>query len=100
VVGLATSSVEQAVDLAAGSGSSISTNAGYQAATAQLPGTESVLYVDVQEALSTVQGFMSAEQYQQFLAEGGENLQPITVIAAGSESDEQGSTSTVVVGVP
>jgi hypothetical protein len=100
VVGLTTSSVEQAADLAAGSGSSISTNAGYQAAVAELPGTESVVYVDVQGVLSTLQAVLPSQEYRQFLKEGGSNLQPITVVAAGSESDEQGSRSTFVIGVP
>jgi hypothetical protein len=100
VLGLSPSSVEQAVDLASGSGSAIASDPSYQAAVAQLPGTESVVYIDVQGVLSTVQGFLPGEAYQQFLDEGGSNVEPITLVAAGSESDEQGSRSTLLVGIP
>jgi hypothetical protein len=38
--------------------------------------------------------------FKQFLDEGGANIQPITVIAAGSKSDEQGSRSTLLIEIP
>ena len=100
VLGLSTSSVEQAVDLVAGTGETIGSNPAYQTAVAQLPGTESVVYVDVQGILSTAQGILPDGAYQQFLDEGGSNLEPITVLAAGGESDEQGSRSTLLIGIP
>jgi Protein of unknown function (DUF3352) len=100
VLGVSRSSVEQAVDLDAGSGSSIASNPNYQAAIAQLPGTESVLYVDVQGIVSMVKGFVPGDAYQRFLDEGGSNLEPITLVAAGSESDEQGSRSTLLIEIP
>ena len=100
VLGLSTSSVEQAVDLAGGTGESIASNPDYQTAVAELPGTESVLYIDVQGILSTAQGILPGGAYQQFLDEGGSNLEPITVVAAGGESDEHGSHSTLLIGIP
>jgi hypothetical protein len=99
VIGLSVNSVEQAVDLAGG-GSNIGSNPTYQATIANLPGTESVFYIDVSGILSTVEGILPGDVYQQFLDEGGENLRPITVVAAGTESDEQGSRSTFLIGIP
>ena len=99
VIGLSVNSVEQAIDLGAG-GSNIGSNPTYQATIAKLPGTESVFYIDVSGILSTVEGILPGDVYQQFLDEGGENLRPITVVAAGTESDEQGSRSTFLIGIP
>ena len=65
-----------------------------------LPGTESLVYVDVQGILTAVQNILPGQAYQDFLDQGGENLQPITVVVAGSESDEQGSSSRFLVGIP
>jgi hypothetical protein len=99
VIGLSVNSVEQAVDLAAG-GSNITSNPTYRMAIAKLPGTESVLYLDVAGFLSTVEGILPGDAYQRFLDEGGENLKPITVVVAGTESDEQGSRSTFLIEIP
>ena len=78
----------------------IATDADYSAATDGLPGTESLVYVDVQGILTAVQNILPGQAYQDFLNQGGENLQPITVVVAGSESDEQGSSSRFLVGIP
>jgi hypothetical protein len=56
--------------------------------------------VDVQGILTAVQNILPGQAYQDFLAQGGENLQPITVVVAGSESDEQGSSSRFLIGIP
>jgi hypothetical protein len=100
VVGLSTSSVEQAVDLGAGTGEPISANPTYQAAVARLPGTESVVFVDVQDVLSTVKELLPGEVYQGFLDEGGVNAEPITVVVAGTEADEHGSRSRLLIEIP
>jgi hypothetical protein len=99
VIGASVKSVEQAVDLAQ-NGGGIATDADYSAATDGLPGTESLVYVDVQGILTAVQNILPGQAYQDFLNQGGENLQPITVVVAGSESDEQGSSSRFLVGIP
>jgi len=99
VIGASVKSVEQAVDLAQ-NGGSITTDADYSAATDGLPGTESLVYVDVQGILTAVQNILPGQAYQDFLNQGGENLQPITVVVAGSESDEQGSSSRLLIGIP
>jgi hypothetical protein len=99
VIGASVKSVEEAVDLAQ-NGGAITTDADYAAATDGLPGTESLVYVDVQGILTAVQNILPGEAYQDFLAQGGENLQPITVVVAGSESDEQGSSSRFLIGIP
>ena len=99
VIGSSVKSVEEAVDLAQ-NGGGITTDADYAAATDGLPGTESLVYVDVQGILTAVQGILPGQAYQDFLDQGGENLQPITVVVAGSESDEEGSSSRFLIGIP
>ena len=99
VIGASVKSVEEAVDLAQ-NGGGITTDADYTAATDGLPGTESLVYVDVQGILTAVQGILPGQAYQDFLDQGGANLQPITVVVAGSESDEQGSSSRFLIGIP
>jgi hypothetical protein len=56
--------------------------------------------LDVQGILTAVQNILPGQAYQDFLDQGGENLQPITVVVAGSESDEQGSSSRLLIGIP
>ncbi len=99
VIGSSVKAVEQTVDLAQ-NGGGIATDADYAAATDGLPGTESLVYVDVQGILTAVQNILPGQAYQEFLDQGGENLQPITVVVAGSESDEQGSSSRLLIGIP
>ena len=99
VIGASVKSVEEAVDLAQ-NGGGIVTDADYSAATDGLPGTESLVYVDVQGILTAVQSILPGQAYQDFLDQGGENLQPITVVVAGTESDEQGSSSRLLIGIP
>jgi hypothetical protein len=100
VVGLTAASVEQAVDLASGTGETIASSAAFQSVASRLPGTSSVVYVDVQQVLSAVETFMPSEQYQEFEREGAANIEPISVVAAGTESDETGSRSTLLIEVP
>ena len=99
VIGSSVKAVEQAVDLSQ-NGGGIATDADYAAATDGLPGTESLVYVDVQGILTAVQNILPGQAYQEFLDQGGANLQPITVVVAGSESDEQGSSSRLLIGIP
>lgn len=97
VIGFTEDSVKQAVDLAGGA-ANITSNPAYQAAIAQLPGTESVVYVDVQAIVATASTLLPV------VAEAApgalENLRPITIVAAGSESDEHGSHSRLVIEIP
>jgi hypothetical protein len=54
----------------------------------------------VQQVLAAVKTFMPTEQFQEFERKSGANVEPITVIAAGSRSDENGSRSTLLIEVP
>jgi hypothetical protein len=100
VVGLTAASVEQAVDLASGTGETIASSPAYQSVASRLPGTNSVMYIDVQQVLAAVKTFMPAAQFQEFERKGAANVEPITVVAAGSRSDENGSRSTLLIEVP
>lgn len=100
VVGLSPEAVEQAVDLSQAGTGGITTDPGYTSAVESMPGTQSVLYVDVQSIMSAVQGFMGAEQYQTFLDEGGRDVEPIEAVVAGSASDENGTTSRLLIRIP
>ena len=99
VLGTSAKSVEEAVDLAQ-NGGGITTDDGYTSATDGLPGTESLVYVDVQGILTAVQDILPSQAYRDFLDQGGENVEPITVVVAGGESDEQGSSSRLLIGIP
>ena len=100
VVGASVKSVEQAVDLSQGNGSSITSNGDFTSATDGLPGTQTLLYVDVNGILTAVQGFLPDDVYQQFLENGGKNLQPIKAVVAGSSSTETVSTYRLFIEVP
>jgi hypothetical protein len=99
VIATSVNGVEDAVDLQQ-DGGGITTAPGYTAATNGMPGTETVVYVDVQAILSAVQAIVPSDAYREFQDAGGKNLEPITVVVAGSESDENGSTSRLLIQIP
>ena len=99
VIATSAKGVEQAVDLSQ-AGGGIVTDPGYSAAVAGMPGTESVMYIDVQGILTAVQGFLPGDAYEQFLEAGGDNLEPITAVVAGSETDESGGSSRLLIHIP
>jgi hypothetical protein len=100
VVGLSPNAVEQAVDLSQGNGSSIGSNTAFSSATGGLPGTQSLLYVDVNGILTAVQGILPNDAYQQFLDQGGKNLQPIKAVVAGGASTDTVSTYRFFIQIP
>jgi hypothetical protein len=100
VVGLSAKAVEQAVDLSQGNGSSITSNGDFTAATDGLPGTQTLLYVDVNGILTAAQGILPDDVYQQFLDAGGRDLQPIKVVVAGSSETESLSTYRLFIEIP
>jgi hypothetical protein len=100
VVGLSPNAVEQAVDLTQGNGSSISSNADFSTATGGLPGTQSLLYVDVAGILTAVQGILPNDAYQRFLSEGGKNLRPVKAVVAGGASTDTVSTYRLSIQIP
>jgi hypothetical protein len=100
VVGLSPNAVEQAVDLSKGTGSAIGSDADFSSAVDGLPGTQTLLYVDVGGILSAVQGFLPNDAYQQFLDEGGKNLQPVKAVVAGGAGTETASTYRLLIEIP
>jgi hypothetical protein len=100
VVGLTPNAVEDAVDLSLGTGSSITSDAAFSSAVSNLPGTRSVLYIDVNGILTAVQGILPNDAYQRFLDQGGKNLQPIDTVAAGGAGTETVSTYRVLIRIP
>jgi len=100
VVGLSPNAVEHAVDLSNGSGSSISSDPDFSSAVDGLPGTQTLLYVDVGAILSAVQGFLPNDAYQTFLNEGGQNLQPIKAVVAGGAATETATTYRLLIEIP
>jgi hypothetical protein len=100
IVGVSPENVAKVIDLAHGKGDAITTDRGYTAATADVPGTNSVLYVDVQAILTAVKGILPADQYQEFLDQGGRDVEPIEAVVAGGTSDENGSTTRLLIKIP
>ena len=50
--------------------------------------------------MTAVQGLLPADQYQEFLDEGGKNLQPVTVVVAGGADTETASTYRLLIKIP
>lgn len=100
VVGLSPADVAKAIDLSNGGGGGITSAPGYTAAIAKVPGTASVLYVDVQGILFAVKGIIPSGAYQAFLDGGGRDLEPIQAIVAGTTGDENGTTSRLLIEIP
>jgi hypothetical protein len=100
IVGLTPNAVEQAVDLSQGNGSPIGSDPGYAAAVDRLPGTRTLLYIDVDGILTAVQGILPDAVYQQFLSEGGKDLHPIKTVVAGGSSTETVSSYRIFIEIP
>jgi hypothetical protein len=100
VIGLSPNAVEQAVDLSQGNGSSITSNSAFSSATEGLPGTQMLLYVDVNGILTAVQGILPNDAYQQFLEQGGKNLQPIKAVVGGGANTETVQTYRLFIEIP
>jgi hypothetical protein len=100
VVGTSPADVARAIDLSNGTGDAIKSDPGYTAATSSVPGTGSVLYVDVRSILTAVKGFLPADQYQSFLEQGGRDVEPIEAVVAGGTTDENGSTARLLIKIP
>jgi hypothetical protein len=100
VVGLTPNAVEDAVDLSQGKGSSITSDAKFSSAVGGLPGTRTVAYIDVGGILTAVQGILPHDAYQQFLDQGGKNLQPVKTVVAGGAGTETVSTYRVFIEIP
>jgi len=100
VIGTSPADVAKAIDLSNGTGDAITSDPGYTSATSNMPGTGSVLYVDVQSILAAVKGILPADEYQAFLEQGGRDVEPIEAIVAGSASDENGSTARLLIKIP
>jgi hypothetical protein len=100
VVGLSPNAVEDAVDLSQGTGSSITSDADFSSAVSGLPGTRTLLYVEVSGMLSALQGILPNDEYQQFLHEGGKNLQPVKAVVAGGADTETVSTYRLFIEIP
>jgi hypothetical protein len=54
----------------------------------------------VQAVLSAVKRFVPPDAYQSFLDAGGRDVEPIDVIVAGGDTDENGSTARILIRVP
>ena len=100
VIGTSSADVAKAVDLSNGSGDAITADPGYTSATSSVPGTGSVLYLDVQAILTAVKGILPADEYQAFLDQGGRDVEPIEAVVAGGTSDENGSTARLLIKIP
>jgi hypothetical protein len=100
VIGLSPNAVEQAVDLSQGNGPSITSNSAFSSATEGLPGTQMLLYVDVNGILTAVQGILPNDAYQQFLEQGGKNLQPIKAVVGGGANTETVQTYRLFIEIP
>jgi hypothetical protein len=100
IVGVSSQAVAQAIDLSQGGAGAITTDPAYTAAIGSMPGTGNVLYIDVKSVLSAVQSFLPPQEYQNFLEQGGRDIQPIEAVVAGSTSDENATTARFLIKIP
>jgi hypothetical protein len=93
--------VAQAVDLSQGNSPSITSDADFAAAVDRLPGSQTLLYVDVDGVLTAAQPILEVSgAYQDFLDGGGKDLLPIKAVVAGGASTETASTYRVFIEIP
>ena len=93
--------VEQAVDLSQGNSPSITSDADFVSAIDRLPGSQTLLYVDVSGTLTAAQPILEGNgAYQEFLDAGGKDLVPIKAVVAGGGSTETASTYRAFIEIP
>jgi len=79
----------------------ITSDADFAAAVDRLPGSQTLLYVDVDGVLTAAQPILEASgAYQDFLDGGGKDLLPIKAVVAGGASTETASTYRVFIEIP
>jgi hypothetical protein len=88
VIATSPEEIHQLIDTEA-SGQDIRTASVYSSATARVPTTESVFFLDVQAIATTVRQNLPAEAQAVYDREVRPNLAPISAFVIGSESDEQ-----------
>lgn len=88
VIATSPDEIHQVIDANA-SGQDVRTTSVYASATATVPSTESVFFLDVQGIASTVRENLPPEAQAVYDRDVAPNLAPITAFVIGSESDEQ-----------
>jgi hypothetical protein len=88
VIATSPDEIHQVIDADA-SGQDVRTTSVYASATATVPSTESVFFLDVQGIASTVRENLPPEAQAVYDRDVAPNLAPITAFVIGSESDEQ-----------
>jgi hypothetical protein len=88
VIATSPGEIHQLIDTEA-SGEDIRTASVYSSATASVPSTESVFFLDVQGIVTTVRKNLPPEAQAFYDREVAPNLAPVSAFVIGSESDEQ-----------
>ena len=91
VIATSPDEIRQLIDTKA-SGDDISSAPVYSSATARVPTSESVFFLDVRAIAATIRENLPPDAQQTYDEEVAPNLSPITAFVIGSESDEEGQT--------
>jgi hypothetical protein len=90
--------IEKIIDLKAGS--SISSDPGFTSATANVPTSDGVLYLDVQAIADAVRGQLQPGEAASFDDAVGKNLAPIEAVVAGSENGPDEQRARLLIRIP
>jgi len=99
VIASSRAQLEAVVDTKA-SGSSISSDPGFTAATQNVPTSDGVLYLDVPAIVATVRQQLPPQVRADFDDRAGKDLAPIEAVVAGSENSQDEQRIRVLVRVP
>jgi len=91
VIATSPEEIRQLIDTES-SGDDIRSTPVYSAATARVPTSESVFFLDVRSMAATIRESLPPEARRAYDEEVAPNLSPITAFVIGSESDEEGQT--------
>jgi hypothetical protein len=99
VVATSPAQIEKIIDLKA-SGSPITSDPGFTSATANVPASDGVLYLDVHAIADAVRGQLGPGEAASFDREVGKNLAPIEAVVAGSENGPDEQRARLLIRIP
>ena len=99
VVATSPDQIERVIDTKA-SGSSISSDAGFTSAIANVPASDGVLYLDVPALVDSVRHQLSPQEAADFDQQVGKDLAPIEAVVAGSENGSDQQRLRLLVRIP
>jgi len=99
VVGVSPADVERVVDVSLDGGGLVD-SAAFKSATASVPTTDSLMYLDMSAVLAAIRSQLDPTTAGFFDQQAGKDLAPIKAVVAGSEGDERSARGRVFIQIP